>query len=148
MKEKLMKILFTYVLPLIFIGISVFLLIQTLNNMKKIDVYDTTTAEIISITSDYDAATEAVNMRVFIKYTVNGREYTAEIDEYKPTYREGMKISVKYDPQNPYDVLADDKSFVYLNFAIFAVFFAVGAFLLVKNVRGEIISKREHEYDA
>lgn len=148
MKEKFIKILMTYVLPILIIGISVFLFLFSLNKNKKIDVYESTVAEIISITSDYDAATEAVNMRVFIKYTVNGREYTAEIDEYKPNYREGMKLDVKYDPQNPYDVLADDKSFGFMNFGIAALFFAVGAFLLVKNIRNEIISKREHEYDA
>ena len=71
--------------------------------------YATTTATIVSIEEDpnYVPDPNTSNDHQYIataKYTVDGKEYTRQLDSYDPSYKVGGTVEVKYDPKNPSDV--------------------------------------------
>ena len=140
MKEKLSKIFNLYGIPMFLAIISIVMLIIGLNTVKDYTSFSQTTGEIVSITSEYDVATESINYKVFVKYSVNDREYTSELGSYKAEYREGMKIKIKYDPENPVKIMTGEKSATFIPFIVAAV-------VLVRNIKTEAKYKREHEYD-
>lgn len=68
--------------------------------------YETTTATIVSIENDpnYVPDPNVSNDErhiVTVKYTVNGKEYTRQLDSDSPTYRVGGEVEVQYDPKDP-----------------------------------------------
>ena len=71
--------------------------------------YATTTATIVSIEEDpnYVPDPNISNDHQYIataKYTVDGKEYTRQLDSYSSTYKVGGTVEVRYDPKNPSDV--------------------------------------------
>ena len=147
MKEKFFKILNLYTLPLIVVAAGVITLLIGISNVNKSQTYSKTTAEIIKITSEYDAASESIHTNVFVRYTVDGREYDSELGSYRRSFREGMTIEIFYDPDNPVDVMATDGFSIYGIFGISALSLVLGASLLIHNVAKEVKYRREHEYD-
>ncbi len=66
--------------------------------------FEKTTATIVSIQDDPDDIPEegsTPNRIIMVKYTVNGKEYTARLDTDAPNYAVGTTVEVQYDPKNP-----------------------------------------------
>ena len=66
--------------------------------------FEKTTATIVSIQDDPDDIPEegsTPNRIIMVKYTVNGKEYTARLDSDAPNYAVGTTVEVQYDPKNP-----------------------------------------------
>ena len=64
------------------------------------------TATIISIEEDPDYIPDPdkvddVQYIVMAKYTVNGKEYTTQLNSYEPSYKVGGEVAIKYDPNDP-----------------------------------------------
>lgn len=64
------------------------------------------TATIISIEEDPDYIHDPDSLNdvqyiVKATYTVDGKEYTATLNSYDPSYKVGGEVAIKYDPKNP-----------------------------------------------
>ena len=68
-----------------------------------------TTAEITEITVEAGAGDESDTHHVYVKYTVDGREYNEELDEYSSKYKVGKSVKIKYNPEDPADITASGK---------------------------------------
>ena len=71
---------------------------------------------------------------VYVKYTVDGKEYEGKADTYDGSYAEGKEITVFYDPSNPADIHGDSGFLGFVMIGIGAVMVVAGAFLLVKRI--------------
>lgn len=68
--------------------------------------YEKATAQIVSIEKDPnyvpDPNTENDEKRIVtVKYTVDGKEYTRQLDSDSPSYKVGGEVEVQYDPKDP-----------------------------------------------
>ena len=64
------------------------------------------TATIVSIEEDpnYIPDPNSENDVQYIvtgKYTVDGKEYTSQLNSYDPSYKVGGEVAIKYDPKDP-----------------------------------------------
>ena len=64
------------------------------------------TAVIVSIEEDPDYIPDPntendVQYIVTGKYTVDGKEYTSQLNSYDPSYKVGGEVAIKYDPKDP-----------------------------------------------
>ena len=48
---------------------------------------------------------------VFVRYTVDGKEYYSESDFFAGNYKEGKEIKIFYDPADPAKIHGDSKGF-------------------------------------
>ncbi len=84
--------------------------------------YETTTATIVSIEEDpnYVPDPNTENDKQYIataKYTVDGKEYTRQLDSYDPGYKVGGTVEVKYDPKDPTKITSGFGFGIYLMIA-------------------------------
>lgn len=68
--------------------------------------FEKTTATIVSIEDDPDYIPDPdvendTQRIVTVEYTVDGKNYTSELDSDSPSYQVGRDVEVLYDPQNP-----------------------------------------------
>ena len=63
-----------------------------------------TTATITRIETEYDTDSDGdttITHIVFVKFEVAGKEYSGKLDFYSAGMREGGKVTILYDPDNP-----------------------------------------------
>ena len=99
--------------------------------------YETTTATIVSIEEDpnYVPDPDTMNDKQYIAtatYTVDGKEYTRQLDTYDPSYKVGGTVEIKYDPKNPENITSGFKLGI-VSMIIGAVLLAAIIFLTVKK---------------
>ena len=140
------KILSRYIFPSVFIIASIALLFIGFNISNKTKTYSKTVAEIIDITSEYDPAEEGLVMHTFVKYNIDGKEYTYELHSYKSSYEIGTKVNILYSPSNPYDILEDSKMGVYISFISSAICMVIGIVFLTKGFK-EAKLEKENSYE-
>ena len=68
-----------------------------------------------------------------VKYTVNGKEYTGELDIGNAGGGEGEEVSIQYNPKNPEEVNAYSPAIVILIFAIGTGMLALAILILVRS---------------
>ncbi len=132
-----MKQLIGTIIALVF-GI-VLIVLGFVTKHKQSD-YTETTATITNIETEPGAGDEADSHRVFVKYTVDGKEYNEELDNYKSSYSVGDTIKVKYNPENPSDVTSSGYFVVIILFVIggiltlgSGIYLIAGTFFLFKK---------------
>lgn len=84
--------------------------------------YKTTTATIVSIEEDpnYIPDPNTSNDKQYIataKYSVDGKEYTRQLDSYDPGYKVGGTVEIKYDPKDPTKITSGFGFGIYLMIA-------------------------------
>lgn len=78
------------------------------------------------------------NHDVYIEYTVNQEQYSAELNEYVSGWRVGKEIEIYYDPNNPSHVQTGASTMMLFFFAPFCLLFVgIGLFLLLGNSKGK-----------
>ncbi len=53
---------------------------------------------------DANGDTVQATYKIFVKYTVDGKEYEEELGELSGKYKEGEKMTIYYDPKNPSEI--------------------------------------------
>ena len=109
------------------------------------------TATIVSIEEDPDYIPDPdkkndVQYIATVKYTVDGKEYTAKLDSYDPSYKVGGDVKIKYDPNDPAKLTSGFGFGIYLMIAggvilLLLLFLTVRKKVSVKNLKetnGEI----------
>lgn len=70
---------------------------------------------------------------VYVKYTVDGKEYEGKADTYDESYAEGKEITVFYNPSNPAEIHGDSGIVSYFLMGIGAIVAVVGVVMLVRR---------------
>ena len=109
------------------------------------------TATIVSIEEDpnYIPDPETSNDVQYIttvKYTVDGKEYTTELNSHAPSYKVGGEVKIKYDPNDPSKITSGFGIGIYLMIAgavilLLILFLTIKQKISVKNLKetnGEI----------
>ena len=104
--------------------------------------YEKTNATIVSIVEDpdYIPDPDTPNDKQYIvkvKYTVDGKKYTADYGFYSPNYKVGDTVEIQYDPKDPSKTASPQGSI----FGYIAI--AVGGGLLVLLTVGTILTKKK-----
>ena len=81
-----------------------------------------TTATIIDIERNYGSGDNDDTFTPTVKYTVDGKTYTGELNQSSGSYKVGKTITVMYDPNDPSIVHGDSRMGLY--------FICVGALIL------------------
>ena len=80
-----------------------------LNKYKKINTYTKSTGIITRIdeeeTTDANGETETSHT-VYVKHTVDGKEYEGQFDEYNSSFSEGTEVDLAYNPKDPSDFVS------------------------------------------
>lgn len=92
--------IFALVLGVIALGVGVYI------SFFQSAGFETTKATIVSIDDDPnyipDPQKENDKQQIAtIKYTVNGKEYTRQLDSFSPDFTVGKEVEVRYDPKDP-----------------------------------------------
>ena len=101
--------------------------------------FEQTTATITQIDQTWkgyndETMEDEYDYTVYVKYTVDGKEYTGKADTYDGSYVEGKEITVYYNPSNPADIHGDSGILGFIMIGIGVVLVVAGAFLLIKRV--------------
>ena len=92
-------------MAVIFLGAGIFMIYLGIqNSMQQKSFYDTD--GVITKIYRVDDNDKEYHYDVFVKYTVNGKEYESLLGEYKNNFREGMELALKYDPADPVNVIS------------------------------------------
>ena len=70
--------------------------------------------------------TDTEEITIFVTYTVDGQEYTEELQNTKTTYKQGDQITVLYNPADPTVVSGATKTMTIIQFAIGGVLILAG----------------------
>lgn len=107
--------------------------------------YQSTTATITAIEEDPNFIPDQDNPNdkqyiVTAKYTVDGKEYTRQLDSYSPSYKVGGEVEIKYDPKNPEKITSGSGFGIYFMIAggvilLILIFLTVKKKQSVKNLK-------------
>lgn len=62
----------------------------------------------ISLTADSSGTTDYI-YTTYVTYQVNNNEYTTKLSEYNSSMMEGIDIYIYYNPDNPYEIVPNNK---------------------------------------
>ena len=103
--NKIFTFIFTIIISLAFVGIGVY--VQFFRGSD----YIPTDAVITKIESQLNTHSSNSNNRrkhtVYVEYTVDGQTYSGPSDVWDSTMREGQTITIRYNPDNPAQMLGD-----------------------------------------
>ena len=104
-------------LGIILIVFSIFFFNSDKHNKDYIETEATVSKAILvkAETRDYEGNTEPAEYDIFVKYTVNGREYETKLGQMYEQ-KVGKKIKIVYDPTNPNNI--SQPASPILNFAL------------------------------
>lgn len=128
------KRLLNGVVPVLFVAAGIFLIVMGVRTTRFQKIYDPATAVISNIYrvdegSDY-------HYDVFVKYTVDGKEYDSELGSYNSSMREGQEVAILYDPADPVTIVPAGNSqliYFYVSGVIAIILGAVGAFRALRG---------------
>lgn len=70
--------------------------------------------------------TDTEEIKIFVTYTVDGQEYTEELQNTKTGYKQGDEITVLYNPADPTVVSGATKTMTVIQFAVGGVLILAG----------------------
>ena len=95
--------------------------------------YEKTTATIISLKElEKDFDNEDTEYEVKVEYTVDGKQYSAILDYYSPSFEKGKTVDITYDPKDPSSVHGGSGFGIYI-LIIGIVILAVVLFSIIKG---------------
>ena len=124
--------IFAAILAVIVLGVGVYF---TFFRSKG---YEKTEATIVSIENDPDYIPDPdtendAGRIVTVKYTVDGKEYTAQLDSDSPSYEVGKTVHIQYDPQNPAKITSSKG---------FGIYFMIAGAVILLLVVGLTVKKK------
>lgn len=122
------------IMGLLVMGIGVFLGISEKKFQEKALTTTAVIADIDIHTTRKKGKTKK-DYDVYVEYTVDGRQYRSELNVHKSSMREGDKIEVFYDPDNPKDARVKSDG-------INIIFAVAGAFMSIVGIRNIVVSKK------
>lgn len=133
MKEKIMPVITCFFLGLLALTVGITSLVKRIH-------YLPVEATILRIEEEYDMTEERYNYKTFARYQVDGKEYEGDIGFYAAGFKEGKVIEIRYDANNPENVVAATPGVLIYFIGIGTVLTGVGVSML--------ISKKEYDFDS
>ena len=131
-----------FLIPFGIIGIifSVILLISVDHNKDYLRVDSVVSRAILAEEAYTDAEGDhhEATYKIFVKYTVDGNEYEQELGEL-PGYKEGDKIVIAYNPENPLQITQP------VSYIVPLVIFVAGVVSLVTGIVSIIRVVKRHK---
>ena len=128
---------------LVFLVCGLFLMISYIHFIRTANE---TTGVIVSITTYYDSDDD-LRYRVYVRYSVDGREYDGEYGSYHTGMIEGQSVKIYYDPDNPRHIQSKGSFITGFVFVLFSVVFgSVGLIPLILTKKAKSKKKRLAEY--
>ena len=93
------------VAPVLFLAFGVIMAVFSRNDLKKMETYPQMKAVIDDII-DERGADDSMEHHVIVRYTVGGKEYSTELNEYKNSFRIGDEVTISYNPDDPKDIVS------------------------------------------
>lgn len=122
------------ILPVILIAFGVIFVMDGFIVLEKRNTFYETTAVISQIqTEGAGIDPEDVNHRVIVNYMVDGKHYTAELDEYHSGMHEGDQVDILYDPDNPKKIISAGIFSLILFFVGGSVLLLIGLLMILKT---------------
>lgn len=127
------------IVGIIFVALGLFIWNDTKNFMKNAIKTEATIERINERyhgdgDSDYD---------VYVSYFVDGESYTEELNTYNSSMREGKKITIYYNPDNPKEIISSDSSIIVIIFLIIGgVFVLIPLIWFIINLKNKKKRKR------
>ncbi|MBO5376098.1 MAG: DUF3592 domain-containing protein [Bacilli bacterium] len=94
-----------------------------------------TSAEIVRIKEKYDSLDEDYEYTVYVEFDVDGLTYEGILNEYHSGMREGDKVTIYYDPQDPENFRSGSDFLVFIPLIVGVIFAIVGSFLLIFAIK-------------
>ncbi len=115
MNNRMKKLLAVLIL---LVGGVVFIVFGA-TSMKEMREFRQTPAVVSHIEREWTPngdGTDTEEIKIFVTYTVDGQEYTEELQNTKTSYKEGDKITVLYNPEKPTYVSGATKGIAAIQF--------------------------------
>ena len=123
------------IMPVVFLAASIFCIVMGFKNVGYQKSYLPVSGEITRIYRVDDGGDD-YHFDVFVKYTVDGKEYESLLGEYSSSFREGAAIELKYDPADPVNVITAGGTSSTVLFAMGAVGILCALGLGLRAIRG------------
>ena len=104
-------------IALAFFGIM--LLTMGFSKQKKMNTYTKSTGVITKIEEEESTdgnGEKDTTHTVYVKHTVDGKEYEGQFDEYNSSFSVGKEVNLAYNPKDPSDFISANKSNLYILF--------------------------------
>lgn len=119
---------------------GIILIVCGFYNKNKQDNYTETTAVITKIDIEEGVGDESDTYNIFVKYTVDDKEYNEKLDESSSSYSVGDEVKIKYNPSDPTDITSSSKWIVLICFIAGALltlgsglYLGIGLYYVVKK---------------
>lgn len=108
--------------------------------LKEIKNFTPVPAVVSHITREWTPngdGTDTEDISIFVTYTVDGQEYTEELQNTKTNYKQGDEITVLYNPEDPTQVSGATKGIAAIQMGVGILFVLGGlaslAMLIIKG---------------
>ncbi len=129
------RIFVRFVLPILFLIAGCFSIYSGVKNIRNRASFEQTTAEITSIESTYDPATEKDDYQVTVKFNVEGKEIETSLGEYENSMYEGKEIGIYYNPNDPTDIFAASKTMPIVTITLGSIGILAGIVFFFRGLR-------------
>ncbi len=130
-----MNKIFRKTAPFIALAGGILFIVLGFISIKKHKNFTAATATITRIERvEGVGADDSDDYNVFVSYKVNGKEYESKLGEYSASMSEGKKIDIKYNPEDPGNIISASNlsTVIYLVFGTVAVI--AGVVLILKRI--------------
>lgn len=131
------------ILAVVFIGVGIFVIvmgvgrIQKMNSAKYVETKATITKiETIEVTDTDEPSGTREEHEITVEFTADGKKVVTQLNETPKDFYEGMELTVRYNVDNPTDVILPGNGGAYIMIGLGAVAIIAGAVLLLKRLRG------------
>lgn len=104
------------------------------------------TVGIITEITSYTTTDNGINHKVYVSYTVEGKEYESMLNGYSSEFYEGKEIEIYYDKDNPGKIGVKSLDLLFLIFpGIGLIFLILGGTGILVNINKRRLEKRLKE---
>jgi len=124
-------------MPFILLAGGILFIVMGISTFSKKTNYTETTAVITDMVdrSYYDGENHVEAYDVEVEFLVDGKPVKAMLDEYHSGYAVGKEVKIKYNPNDPTDIVAAGGLVVVLQFGLGIVAIIGGLVMLIRGRR-------------
>lgn len=134
-QNRTMKPLYGILFGSVFAIMGIVFLVNSLSTIKTYNEKDKIYTETDSVVVDYDYNAEG-SKAIIVEYTVDGQSYRQQSYSYSSSPApQGSRVKIKYNPNNPEDIIwaSDSKTIMFP--IVGAAFTVVGIVIIISGIR-------------
>jgi len=131
-----MNKIFKTLAPVILLAAVVLFTVLGIQDIKAQKTYTETTGVITSITEEQGADADKTDYHVWVSYTVDGESYQSELGSYSSSMKKGDEVAIRYNPENPNDIVQAGVLGVILMFGMAGIALIACVVMTIKKLNG------------